>query len=714
VRKAAWLGSVAALAAGVYVSVPMARQAAAGGPKPVPVSTILAIEDSRAATRADLDILLSATRGPTRDSAIQALGRLQRRDLIPDLLPLLASEATRSSAATAITLGLRGRPLDGVTGAQQDQQAQSALIAAGEMDLGITEPRSLMALARAVGRLQQDVASFKTAEGFLRRVLEKPFPLIEDAPHVGAARGLESLARLNRKIATLDDTTIERLRVVARTLNPRRTDQQRNALAALIAATAVDADTLEIVLVRQDPEVRRLAMLALTGSGSAIADADRVSYIRKGLSDRSYMVRLEAIRGWMRRGMKEHGCQPLLDALSDQSLHVVLASLDALGDACKDDDSITTRLTSEARTPRPLGPWQREMHAFVSLAKRDRERAAMSMLALAMHQTWQVRMYAARAAAVTEDAAILTRLSSDSDDNVAEAALPTLRRLSGADSDRVFVDVLNRRTRTVAGKEVRPYEVIRTAAVTLENATPTPALVTALTGALARITAERCETSRDTRLALIERIAQLGSPSEVEELTPLLKDFDPRVASASAELIAKWTGSSTTADVSPLDRSVSAIPSDKELSTPALVSFEMDNGRRFQVTFEGEEAPLARTRFLTLVNRGYYNNLTFHRVVPNFVIQGGSPGANEYCGDCAFMRDEAGGMHVRGTLGISTRGPDTGDAQIFINLVDNPRLDFDYTVFARVCSGMDVVDQIAEGDRIARVEVRSGSRTCTN
>jgi len=712
VRKAAWLGFVVALAAGVYVSGPLARQA---GSKTVPVSTILAIEDSRAATRADLDVLLSATRGSTRDAAIQALGRLQRRDVIPDLLPLLASEATRSPAATAIALGLRGAPIDGVSGAQQDQQAQSALIAAGEMDLGVTEPRSLMALARAVGRLQyQDVASFKTAEAFLRRVLEKPFPLIEDEPHVGAARGLESLARLNRKIATLDDTTIERLRVVARTLNPRRTDQQRNALAALIAATAVDADTLEIVLVRQDPEVRRLAMLALTGSGSAIGDADRVSYIRKGLSDRSYMVRLEALRGWMRRGMKEHGCQPLLDALSDQSLHVVLASLDALGDACKDDDLITTRLASEARTPRPLGPWQREMHAFVSLAKRDRERAAMSMLGFAMHQTWQVRMYAARAAAVAEDAATLARLAADGDDNVAEAALPTLRRLSGADSDRLFVDVLNRRTRAVAGKEVRPYEVIRTAAATLENATPTPALVSALTGALVRITAERCETSRDTRLALIERIGQLGSSSEIDELTPLLKDFDPRVVSASAALIAKWTGQPATAAVPHPDRSASAIPSDKELSNPVLVSVEMDNGRRFEVTFEGEQAPLARTRFLTLASRGYYNNLTFHRVVPNFVIQGGSPGANEYCGDCAFMRDEAGGMHVRGTLGISTRGPDTGDAQIFINLVDNPRLDFDYTVFARVCSGMDVVDQIAEGDRIARVEVRSGRRNCTN
>jgi peptidyl-prolyl cis-trans isomerase B (cyclophilin B) len=76
------------------------------------------------------------------------------------------------------------------------------------------------------------------------------------------------------------------------------------------------------------------------------------------------------------------------------------------------------------------------------------------------------------------------------------------------------------------------------------------------------------------------------------------------------------------------------------------------------------------------------------------------------------MRDEVGLMHERGTLGISTRGPDTGDAQIFINLVDNPRLDFDYTAFARVCSGMSVVDDIKEGDRIVRVEVLPATPTC--
>ena len=92
--------------------------------------------------------------------------------------------------------------------------------------------------------------------------------------------------------------------------------------------------------------------------------------------------------------------------------------------------------------------------------------------------------------------------------------------------------------------------------------------------------------------------------------------------------------------------------------------------------------------------------------MPNFVIQGGSPGANEFIGDAAFMRDEVGSWpHVRGAVGISTRGRDTGDAQIFIDLVDNPRLDHEYTVFAQVLNGMDVVDQILEGDVIEKIEI---------
>jgi cyclophilin family peptidyl-prolyl cis-trans isomerase len=134
--------------------------------------------------------------------------------------------------------------------------------------------------------------------------------------------------------------------------------------------------------------------------------------------------------------------------------------------------------------------------------------------------------------------------------------------------------------------------------------------------------------------------------------------------------------------------------------------FHMAGRGFFDIGLDVDSAPLSAVRIARHAGEGYYNGLTFHRVVPNFVIQGGSPGANEYSGETLFMRDEP-GLHLRGTVGISTRGRDTGDAQIFVNLVDSPRLDHIYTVFGTVVAGMDVVDGILEGDIIERVEVVS-------
>jgi cyclophilin family peptidyl-prolyl cis-trans isomerase len=119
------------------------------------------------------------------------------------------------------------------------------------------------------------------------------------------------------------------------------------------------------------------------------------------------------------------------------------------------------------------------------------------------------------------------------------------------------------------------------------------------------------------------------------------------------------------------------------------------------------DAPVTIARFAALVKAGYYNGLTFHRIVPNFVVQGGSPGANEYVGNARFMRDEVSpSPHIRGAVGISTRGRDTGDGQIFIDLVDLPRLDRDYTVFGYVRSGMEFVDRMLEGTVIKSITVR--------
>jgi cyclophilin family peptidyl-prolyl cis-trans isomerase len=164
-----------------------------------------------------------------------------------------------------------------------------------------------------------------------------------------------------------------------------------------------------------------------------------------------------------------------------------------------------------------------------------------------------------------------------------------------------------------------------------------------------------------------------------------------------------------------------SVPSPKAHGSPESADLNADDLRRLaspraRITIAGvgivdlalftKEAPATVLRFVHLAETGYYNGLTFHRIVPNFVIQGGSPGANEYIGDAWFMRDELGlWPHVRGAVGISTRGRDTGDAQIFVDTVDNPRLDHEYTVFAQVLNGIDIVDRILEGDVIERVEI---------
>ena len=207
-------------------------------------------------------------------------------------------------------------------------------------------------------------------------------------------------------------------------------------------------------------------------------------------------------------------------------------------------------------------------------------------------------------------------------------------------------------------------------------------------------------------MALLARIGEVGSVEHAAELEPYLKDYDPVVAARAVGILTDWTGEPPVAQPAPLQRLPP--PSAEEMVRLAgtRVILEMERGGEIAIRLLVEEAPTQAARFERLAASGYFDGLTFHRVVTNFVLQGGSPGANEYAGDRAHGRDELGLVsHWRGTVGASTRGRDTGDGQFFINLVDNLRLDHDYTVFGEVVIGMDVVDLVAEGDVITRATV---------
>jgi cyclophilin family peptidyl-prolyl cis-trans isomerase len=208
-------------------------------------------------------------------------------------------------------------------------------------------------------------------------------------------------------------------------------------------------------------------------------------------------------------------------------------------------------------------------------------------------------------------------------------------------------------------------------------------------------------------MALLERIGALGNSANAAALGRYTTDFDPAVAERAAEIIGRWTGDRPAVAPQPLPRLPLPTVAELRALEDAHVVLRMQSGDSIVIALFPFDAPTNTARFVRLARTGAFDGRTFHRVVPNFVIQGGSPGANEYAGDASFTRDELGlRYNWRGTVGLSTRGRDTGDGQMYINLIDNVRLDHDYTIYGVVVSGMDAVDRALEGALITRAIVR--------
>lgn len=110
------------------------------------------------------------------------------------------------------------------------------------------------------------------------------------------------------------------------------------------------------------------------------------------------------------------------------------------------------------------------------------------------------------------------------------------------------------------------------------------------------------------------------------------------------------------------------------------------------------DMPITSGNFETLVKQGFYNNVTFHRVIDGFMIQGGDPTGTGMGGPGYTIKDEfkTGNRNDRGTIAMANGGPNTGGSQFFINLVNNNYLDSKHPVFGKVVEGMNVVDKIAK------------------
>ncbi len=685
------------LAAGSIVLVGATRSVAQ---QPARVDTaglqrLLVAEDARGTGSTGMAPLLDNLHSSDtllRRVAVRGIGRLQRPELGTKLLDLLHDPlpAVRLEAANGIAQSLkRVRPGAATTDAIQLSvaRAQVALLSAlrSEGDVSVAG-----AIAEALGRLPVlDSVNVRAIEA---AILDRAGSNLT----YNMVHAFYTLSVRRRLPFGLSPRTVGIIKTAVRQSNAA--DVRRLATLTLSGAGALDSGTTLVASTDRDPQVRRLALAGAAG----LSPERRLLLVERALMDESPIVRVGAIAA-ARVGSPRPNCAMIIGAIADPEPYVALTAIDALGSPCAEPATSTSALTHvlDGSLPTFAGPadhrWQPGAHALLSLARIDSAMAAPFLARYAASSAWQQRLAAATAAADSRDIVILMRLSGDQDHNVREAAIAGLAKTRKHDADSSYIAAL-----------ASPgYQVVLAAATALAGSTH-PGMLPAALDAFDRLSALKIENARDPRMALLKRISEAGTSATAPRLQRYLTDFDTLVATTVATTMSKWSGSTVVAHPMPLPIREERL-AQTYLSRGLQLRVTMapsSGGGVFAVLLYSDDAPATVARIIRLAQEHYYDGHLFQRVEPNFVVQGGGPDASEYVGDAAFMRDElALRSHDLGTLGISSRGRDTGDAQWFINVADNPLLDHEYTVFGKIISGLDVASGILEGDRIRKVEV---------
>ena len=655
-------------------------------------------EDARAEQPEQLAVLrdgLGARSANLRRVAVRAVGRLERAALIPDLVTALSDDDLEVRAAAARAL-LLATAHSGMT------PARDAIVARLAVE---RSPVVIAALVESLGWIADgDSASISRSARLIVAHAARDNGAKQSAPVLfGVAHGLYGLARQPAARRGLPPDVVTWLADAVKYHRGRaadRVDVEVRVLSAMSLAAGGHITESLLMSVLSDPEplVREKATRAVaSGMLADTAAADRIG--RLAMADTAWSVRVLGIAAHARRFAARKDCAPYVAFLSDRVLSVRIQAADALANGCEAGSTAVPLLDALAATlPAPRGnddgAWHLPAHALVSLAALAPDRARPRIATFAASPDFFVRDYAAQAAARARDTTTLRRLVADAHPNVRTSAVAGLSQLVGHAADDAYIGAL----------QSDDSQLLLTAAAALAGSRD-PRAVPALLAALDRLTSLRMETSRDGRIALLDRLKALGGAPSADRIRPYLADFDTLVAVRAADLVAEWTGTRPAPAPARLPRA--SVPGERELATLAgrRVVMTMADGGTIVMRLFPEEAPTSASRFARMVSEGRLDRLTIHRVVPARLVQGGSRGANEYAGWGAYTRDELGLPNRRGAVGISTRGRDTGDGQLYVNVADLFELDHDYTIFGEVIAGMDVVDRMQEGARIRRVRI---------
>ena len=331
----------------------------------------------------------------------------------------------------------------------------------------------------------------------------------------------------------------------------------------------------------------------------------------------------------------------------------------------------------------------------------DPETFILVLASLEPDRDWTVRAGLAGVLATLPADIALERvraLLNDEDKRVWPAALRALVRLKAPDVSSLLL-----------AKVKEPDFAVRAAVSTLIGEMKPEGGVAALREAFK---IAQPDLAYGARMAALEALAGYGVPDALETLKLGLADKEWAVRVRTAELLKKLepTGDHPTA-IRPVPSAAPGGYDSTALIAPDYSPHVFIDTAKGTIEFELAvlDAPQTSRNFVTLARQGFFNGLTIHRVVPNFVVQDGDSRGDGEGGPGYTIRDELNERpFLRGTVGMALSWKDTGGSQFFIMHSPAPHLDARYTAFGHVVNGMEVVDKIQQGDVIQRVRVWDG------
>jgi HEAT repeat protein/cyclophilin family peptidyl-prolyl cis-trans isomerase len=625
----------------------------------------------------DLVRLLGDAQARIRRRAALAIGRVGLVEGVAPLTKVLSDTDPEVRQMAAFALGLIG-----------DSSAKEPLIAALRDPSPLVQSSAAEALGLIGDRTAADAVG-QLAAAIVRSgaVAQTPGPEgdgVRDTP-VGALRlAIFALVRLNaydQLAGAVLDSAQPRVRWWPVAFALQRLEDPR----ALPALRALANDP--------NPYTRAFAVKGL----GAMKDRAAVPLLTPLVEGPDRAVAVESIRALGRIG-DQAGAAPLLKLIAavkgDPTLR--LEAVTAVG-GIKGDGVIDLLLDILGDPSPPV-----RAAAIRSLAQLDPENFITVLSGLDPDPNWSVRSALATVLGTLPPETSLPRLEAmrdDADERVIPAVVTSLAALKASGA----VEAIGARLKT-------GDPIVRAAAATalgrLKPASGPAALSEAYKTGLK-------DTTYVARGAALAALTEYGAAVATPTLIEALSDTDWAIRVRAAALLKQLDPSSDAGlkiRPAPTGRPESAYEASRLLSPPVSTHVFIDTDRgTIQVELAVIDAPLSVETFVMLARKGFYDGLAFHRVVPDFVIQGGDPRGDGEGGPGFTIRDELSQQpYLRGVVGIALDWEDTGGSQFFITHSPQPHLDGRYTVIGRVIAGIEVVDRIQPWDVMRRVRVWDG------